>query len=48
MDDIGHAYRHFAAFFEDFTEVDSTLDLDTLEPSDLRGEIEDMPCEHVL
>jgi aspartyl aminopeptidase len=28
VDDVGYAYRHFKAFFEDFSEINSKIDVD--------------------
>lgn len=45
--DIAHAYNHFAAFFQDFTAIDATLDMDSVPPADIRGVIDDVPCDCV-
>lgn len=43
--DLDLGYQHFVAFFETFSEVDGTLDVDGIPPP--LGTIEDTPCEHV-
>mmetsp|Transcript_27672 Transcript_27672/g.81941 ORF Transcript_27672/g.81941 Transcript_27672/m.81941 type:complete len:237 (-) Transcript_27672:758-1468(-) len=45
-DDVGLAYRHFVAFFEDFGALDATLDIDALPPPNVLGTLNDVPCEH--
>ncbi|GAX84190.1 hypothetical protein CEUSTIGMA_g11613.t1 [Chlamydomonas eustigma] len=46
-DDVDISYNHFVAFFEDFSKLDVSLDLDNLPPPDLRGTLADVPCNHV-
>lgn len=43
-DDVKHAKDHFVAFFEEFTEVDKTIDIDAcmVQPN---GEIDNVPCD---
>ncbi|KAK9824222.1 hypothetical protein WJX72_008629 [[Myrmecia] bisecta] len=45
--DIQHAYDHFVAFFEDFSALDASLDIDSLPPANVQGSIADTPCGHV-
>ncbi|KAI8476626.1 MAG: peptidase M18, aminopeptidase I [Monoraphidium minutum] len=47
VDDIEMAYAHFLAFYKHFSELDATLDLDSLPPPDIKGTIRDPPCDHV-
>ena len=44
VQDVAHAYNHFRAFFEDFTELDANTDFDSLEPPQIEGTIIDTPC----
>ncbi|KAJ9512975.1 hypothetical protein QJQ45_029108 [Haematococcus lacustris] len=46
-DDVGIAYRHFLAFWQDFSRLDATLDVDSLPPAHLLGTIDDTACHHV-
>ena len=46
-DDVEIAYRHFRAFFSLFSEIDDTLEVDTLPPADIQGVISNTACEHV-
>jgi len=46
-DDVGIAYRHILAFYEDFHRLDASLDVDALPPADIRGTIADTACHHV-
>lgn len=43
--DLELGYKHFLAFFEIFSEVDRTLDVDSIPPP--LGTIQDTPCDHV-
>ena len=47
VDDCSHAYKHFLSFMEDFTALDASIDVDSLEDADIRGTITETPCEHV-
>ena len=44
VQDVAHAYNHFRAFFEDFTDLDAHTDFDSLEPPQIEGTIIDTPC----
>ena len=46
VDDVAHAYNHFRAFFADFSALDACVDVDALPPPDVRGTVENTPCEH--
>jgi len=43
-DDIHTSREHLRAFFETFSQLDRTIDVDTLPPADIRGEIEAPDC----
>lgn len=43
--DVGHAYAHLRAFYEDFTALAATCDFDTLAPPQPLGTLTDPPCE---
>ncbi|KAG1675370.1 hypothetical protein FOA52_012289 [Chlamydomonas sp. UWO 241] len=45
-DDIDIGYNHFVAFFEEISKLDATFDVDSLPPPELRGTLDDMPCDH--
>jgi len=47
VDDVALAYKHFLAFFEEFSQIDATLDVDSLPPADIKGTIRDPQCGHV-
>lgn len=47
VDDVLLAYQHFLAFFRDFSSLDSTLDVDSLPPPDIKGTIKDPSCGHI-
>ena len=47
VDDCSHAYNHFMSFMEDFTALDASIDVDSLEDPDILGTVEDTPCNHV-
>ena len=42
--DVGTAYEHFKAFFEEFSRLDATLEVDNLPPADIKGVISDVDC----
>ena len=43
-DDIDLSKRHFQAFFEDFTQLDATVQVDNLPPADIKGTISEPDC----
>ncbi|CAL8472061.1 g11603 [Coccomyxa elongata] len=47
VDDMAHAYNHFCAFFQDFTALDASIDVDDLPAPNIEGTITDVPCNHV-
>ncbi|WIA41146.1 hypothetical protein OEZ86_004769 [Tetradesmus obliquus] len=47
VDDVLLAYRHFLAFFRTFSELDASLDIDSLPPPDIKGTIKEPACSHV-
>ena len=47
VDDCSHAYHHFMSFMEDFTALDASIDVDSLEDPDILGTVGDTPCNHV-
>jgi aspartyl aminopeptidase len=47
VDDMSHAYNHFVAFFEDFTALDASIDVDDLPAPNIEGTLSDVPCSHV-
>lgn len=47
VDDVSHAYRHFREFFSTFSELDASLDVDSLPPPQIRGTIREPACNHV-
>eukprot|EP00873_Tetraselmis_striata_P018201 jgi/Tetstr1/438465/TSEL_027020.t1 len=47
VDDVSYAVEHFKAFFEDFSKMDATINVDGLPPADIKGTIDDVPCGHV-
>ena len=42
VDDVDYSYRHFKAFFEYFSELDKTIEVDSLPPA--LGVIDDTEC----
>jgi len=46
VDDIGIAYKHFVAFFEDFSALDKHIDVDALPPANIIGTISGTECHH--
>eukprot|EP00879_Flechtneria_rotunda_P013716 GHRR01014328.1.p1 GENE.GHRR01014328.1~~GHRR01014328.1.p1 ORF type:complete len:430 (+),score=130.17 GHRR01014328.1:850-2139(+) len=47
VDDVAFAYKHFLAFFRTFSELDASLDVDSLPPPDIKGIIREPACSHV-
>jgi aspartyl aminopeptidase len=47
VDDVALAYKHFLAFFKEFSQIDATLDVDSLPAADIKGTIRDPQCSHV-
>eukprot|EP00775_Hariotina_reticulata_P004980 gene4980-5222_t len=47
VDDVLLAYKHFLAFFKNFTKLDASLNVDSLPPPDIKGTIRDPQCSHV-
>ena len=47
VDDCSHAYQHFMSFMEDFTALEASIDVDSLEDADIQGAISDVPCNHL-
>ena len=47
VDDCSHAYNHFMSFMEDFTALDASIDVDSLEDAEILGTVEETPCNHV-
>jgi aspartyl aminopeptidase len=43
-DDVALGYRHLRAFFERFTSLDASLDVDALPPPDIKGVMRDPSC----
>lgn len=43
-DDVALGQRHFTSFFENFSLLDSSLDVDALPPPDIRGVMRDPAC----
>jgi aspartyl aminopeptidase len=43
-DDVSLGFRHFRAFFEHFSTLDASLDVDALPPPDIRGVMRDPAC----
>lgn len=43
-DDVLLGFRHFRAFFEHFSRLDASLDVDALPPPDIRGVMRDPAC----
>jgi aspartyl aminopeptidase len=43
-DDATHAFRHFKSFFERFSALDASLDVDALPPPEIRGVMRDPSC----
>eukprot|EP00199_Chlamydomonas_sp_CCMP681_P000378 CAMPEP_0119116542 /NCGR_PEP_ID=MMETSP1180-20130426/52340_1 /TAXON_ID=3052 ORGANISM="Chlamydomonas cf sp, Strain CCMP681" /NCGR_SAMPLE_ID=MMETSP1180 /ASSEMBLY_ACC=CAM_ASM_000741 /LENGTH=537 /DNA_ID=CAMNT_0007105703 /DNA_START=126 /DNA_END=1739 /DNA_ORIENTATION=- len=46
VDDVGIAYRHLLAFFQEISALGEALDVDSLPPANLRGTIDDTACHH--
>lgn len=44
VSDVEHAHAHIRAFFEDFSALRATVDLDTLAPPAPVGVLDDPPC----
>ena len=42
---IGYAYAHLRAFFEDFTALAATVDEDSIDPPRAQGVLDEMSCE---
>lgn len=42
---IGYAYAHLRAFFEDFTALAETVDEDSIDPPRARGVLDEKSCE---
>ena len=47
VDDCSHAYHHFVSFFEDFSALDATIDVDSLGDAEIEGIYSEVPCNHV-
>lgn len=47
VDDCSHAYHHFVSFFEDFSALDASIDVDSLGDADIEGTYSEVPCNHV-
>ena len=47
VDDCSHAYQHFVSFFEDFSALDASIDVDSLGDADIEGTYSEVPCNHV-
>lgn len=45
VDDIDYSYRHFLAFFNEFSKIDKKLDVDRIPPP--VGTISDIPCNDI-
>jgi len=43
-DDVALGFRHLRAFFEHFSSLDASLDVDALPPPDIRGVMRDPAC----
>ncbi|KAF8062686.1 aspartyl aminopeptidase [Scenedesmus sp. PABB004] len=46
--DVALAHRHFLAFFTTFSELDASLDVDSLPPPDIKGTIREPACSHAV
>ncbi len=47
VDDCSHAYHHFVSFFEDFSALDASIDVDSLGDAEIEGTYSEVPCNHV-
>lgn len=47
VSDAAHGLRAFTAFFQTISELDRTVDPDTLPPPDIRGTLREAACGHV-
>ena len=47
VDDCSHAYQHFISFFEDFSALDASIDVDSLGDAEIEGTYSEVPCNHV-
>jgi aspartyl aminopeptidase len=45
--DVAHGLKAFTAFFQTISELDRTVDPDTLPPPDIRGTLREAACGHV-
>uniref|UniRef100_A0A061SLC2 aspartyl aminopeptidase n=1 Tax=Tetraselmis sp. GSL018 TaxID=582737 RepID=A0A061SLC2_9CHLO len=47
VDDVSHCVNHFKAFFQDFSKLDASLDVDGIAPPKIQGTIDDVPCGNI-